>query len=143
MIRSFFGYQKEGDHFKVMFYFRNPLGQGAQLMVLGAILAPLVSTTCVPSSDELNSPLLKDKVFGSDVVAHGTVARHFPDPRWPSAFIAELLVQCVYKGGPLDSVINITQAGKNFQSSPLSFTGQEKGSKSRVHSDVRVVVSTK
>lgn len=76
----------------------------AQFLLL---IVPPVSGAQCPPRDNLPSPTLEDKVAGSEVVVQGHASRGLYRVDETRDGV-EVNVECVYKGGPVPRVINVT-----------------------------------
>lgn len=88
---------------------KEPMQTLCSALVYGCLLFHLCGGQC--PGDGTLSPVLDDKVAESDVVVQGQVLRQVKAEAWDTSYTAELSVLCVYKGGPVPSLINVTRAG--------------------------------
>ena len=89
--------------------------QSLSMAVLLVVVVVLLSSGGVNSCSLTGrpDPTLLEQVSAAHVVVYGKILRRVDMPRFPRAYVAEMLVYCSLKdsGGEVPAVINITEAG--------------------------------
>lgn len=84
-------------------------------MLLASVLCcfPPIVKCCSPPEGPVEPATVEKTVSYADAVVFGKVLRHYSIPNsLPSLFTAEMDLSCIFKGGPMSQILNITQAGK-------------------------------